>query len=274
MLAVRVPPSACSTSQSTTTWRSPSTVMSHAARRLRPIRRWISTVRPLCLPLGRLAIDALGRRARAASSTRRSPSPCPCRASTAARRRRRSPCTARACVPNETRHEPAAISVKSRSKLIGSQLVGGASVGSCHGRASLLEVRRSARAQVLGVVELGPEQAGAELAERVDVAARQEAMLARRVSSVAEQPELARASRRAANAVSSAELTSVTAGPIDVADRRGRGTGSACSRAAGRRPRRRRSAPAAARPAPSPRRRSSGHARRTRRSPDRRRDVS
>ena len=51
MLAVRVPPSACSTSQSTTTWRSPSGRMSHAARRLRPISRWISTVRPLCLPL-------------------------------------------------------------------------------------------------------------------------------------------------------------------------------------------------------------------------------
>ena len=50
MLAVRVPPSACSTSQSTTTWRSPSNVMSHAARSDRPIRRWISTVRPLCLP--------------------------------------------------------------------------------------------------------------------------------------------------------------------------------------------------------------------------------
>ena len=50
MLAVRVPPSACSTSQSTMTWRSPRSRMSHDARRARPIRRWISTVRPLCLP--------------------------------------------------------------------------------------------------------------------------------------------------------------------------------------------------------------------------------
>ena len=37
--------------------------MSHAARRLRPISRWISTVRPLCLPRGRLAVDPLRRRA-------------------------------------------------------------------------------------------------------------------------------------------------------------------------------------------------------------------
>ena len=51
MLAVRVPPSACNTSQSTVTCRSPSTVMSHAARSDRAMSRWISTVRPLCLPL-------------------------------------------------------------------------------------------------------------------------------------------------------------------------------------------------------------------------------
>ena len=49
--AVRVPPSACSTSQSSVTVRSPSALRSSAARRLRPIRRWISCVRPDCLPL-------------------------------------------------------------------------------------------------------------------------------------------------------------------------------------------------------------------------------
>src|SRR5215468_625341 len=48
--AVRVPPSACSTSQSTVIWRSPSASRSIVVRRERPIRRWISTVRPLCLP--------------------------------------------------------------------------------------------------------------------------------------------------------------------------------------------------------------------------------
>ncbi len=48
--AVRVPPSAWITSQSTVIWRSPSATRSTAARSERPIRRWISTVRPPCLP--------------------------------------------------------------------------------------------------------------------------------------------------------------------------------------------------------------------------------
>jgi hypothetical protein len=50
MAAVRVPPSACSTSQSMRMLRSPSAARSKTLRRLRPIRRWISCVRPLCLP--------------------------------------------------------------------------------------------------------------------------------------------------------------------------------------------------------------------------------
>ena len=50
MEAVRVPPSAWITSQSTVIWRSPSASRSTVARKLRPIRRWISTVRPFCLP--------------------------------------------------------------------------------------------------------------------------------------------------------------------------------------------------------------------------------
>ena len=44
--AQRVPPSACSTSQSTQRVRSPSAFMSTTARSERPIRRWISCVRP------------------------------------------------------------------------------------------------------------------------------------------------------------------------------------------------------------------------------------
>ncbi len=48
--AVRVPPSACSTSQSICIERSPSAARSNTARRLRPISRWISWVRPDCLP--------------------------------------------------------------------------------------------------------------------------------------------------------------------------------------------------------------------------------
>src|SRR6202140_3278145 len=50
MAAVRVPPSACTTSQSMVIWRSPSASRLTTARRLRPISRWISTVRPPCLP--------------------------------------------------------------------------------------------------------------------------------------------------------------------------------------------------------------------------------
>ena len=50
MAAVRVPPSAWSTSQSRWMVRSPSALRSNTARIERPIRRWISCVRPLCLP--------------------------------------------------------------------------------------------------------------------------------------------------------------------------------------------------------------------------------
>ena len=49
--AVRVPPSAWITSQSSTIWRSPSAFRSVTARSERPISRWISCVRPDCLPL-------------------------------------------------------------------------------------------------------------------------------------------------------------------------------------------------------------------------------
>jgi hypothetical protein len=50
MAAVRVPPSAWMTSQSTVIWRSPSLGRSTTARSERPISRWISWVRPDCLP--------------------------------------------------------------------------------------------------------------------------------------------------------------------------------------------------------------------------------
>ena len=49
--AVRVPPSACRTSQSMTIVFSPSAFVSMTARRLRPMRRLISWVRPPTLPL-------------------------------------------------------------------------------------------------------------------------------------------------------------------------------------------------------------------------------
>ncbi len=49
--AVRVPPSAPMTSQSTSTLRSPSFCMSTTERSARPISRWISCVRPPSRPL-------------------------------------------------------------------------------------------------------------------------------------------------------------------------------------------------------------------------------
>ena len=48
--AHRVPPSACSTSQSSQSVRSPSASKSTTERIARPINRWISIVRPPCLP--------------------------------------------------------------------------------------------------------------------------------------------------------------------------------------------------------------------------------
>ena len=60
MLAVRVPPSAWTTSQSSVIVRSPRRGRSMQARRDRPIRRWISCVRPPISPRARLALAAFG----------------------------------------------------------------------------------------------------------------------------------------------------------------------------------------------------------------------
>ncbi len=51
--AVRVPPSASSTSQSTVIIRSPSLSKSSEARSARPIKRWISELRPSMRPFCR-----------------------------------------------------------------------------------------------------------------------------------------------------------------------------------------------------------------------------
>src|SRR6266581_3954371 len=50
MDTVRVPPSACNTSQSSVIVRGPSAPISTTARNERPIKRWISCVRPLTRP--------------------------------------------------------------------------------------------------------------------------------------------------------------------------------------------------------------------------------
>src|SRR5271155_4428088 len=57
MDAVRVPPSACSASQSTVICTSPSVTRSQTARSERAISLWISWVRPDCLPLA-ASLDA------------------------------------------------------------------------------------------------------------------------------------------------------------------------------------------------------------------------
>ena len=64
--AVRVPPSAWMTSQSTVIWRGPSARVSTAARRERPIGRWISCPRPpaarperVCVERGNIAYSAV-----------------------------------------------------------------------------------------------------------------------------------------------------------------------------------------------------------------------
>ena len=64
MAAVRVPPSACSTSQSSTMVFSPRALVSITARRLRPTSREISWVRPPMRALDRLAVGAGVGRAR------------------------------------------------------------------------------------------------------------------------------------------------------------------------------------------------------------------
>ena len=73
MAAVRVPPSAWSTSQSMMIWRSPRSSSAVTARSERPIRRWISWVRPRLLAGGRFAPRALGGGARQHAVFRRHP---------------------------------------------------------------------------------------------------------------------------------------------------------------------------------------------------------
>ena len=116
--AQRVPPSACRTSQSIWIVNSPSFLRSTAARRLRPIRRWISCVRPDCLPLTasrsqRVPVD-LGSRPYSAVTQ---PSPLPVR-------KRGTPGVTVAVQstrvsPAETSTLPSAYFVKPRRKLSG-----------------------------------------------------------------------------------------------------------------------------------------------------------
>src|SRR5262245_66517897 len=116
MEAVRVPPSAWITSQSMVIWRSPSASKSIAARSERPIRRWISTVRPPCLPA------AASRRVRSRVARGSMPDsavtqPRPWPLSQGGRRSSSVAVTSTWVSPNFTKHEPSAYLTIPRSSV-------------------------------------------------------------------------------------------------------------------------------------------------------------
>ncbi len=116
MAAVRVPPSACSTSQSTMIWRSPSALRSTTARSERPMRRWISSVRPPWRPVAasRRVRSCVARGSMPYSAVTQ-PRPAP--------RSQPGTCSERLAVhstcvsPKRTRHEPSACLEYPRSRL-------------------------------------------------------------------------------------------------------------------------------------------------------------
>src|SRR5215213_3056132 len=116
MEAVRVPPSACSTSQSMVTCHSPMAAMSTQARSERPIRRWISCVRPPTLSRSR-RLRVLVARGSIEYSAVTHPAPFPFR-------QPGTPCSTDAVQstrvrPTLTRHEPSAYSAAPRSRRSG-----------------------------------------------------------------------------------------------------------------------------------------------------------
>src|ERR1700732_5170905 len=126
--AVRVPPSACSTSQSTVIWRSPRASRSTLARNERPIRRWISTVRPPCLPA------AASRRVRSSVARGSMPysavtQPRPWPLSQGGRRSSRVAVTSTWVSPNLTMQEPSAYLTTPRSSETGRSSSGARRLG-------------------------------------------------------------------------------------------------------------------------------------------------
>src|SRR6184192_792669 len=114
--AVRVPPSAWMTSQSTQTVRSPILARSTTARRARPTRRWISCERPLGPRFSR-GVRVLVERGSIAYSAVTQPSPCPFRkggtlSSTVA-------VQITLVAPNSTSTEPSGCSRNSRVSVVG-----------------------------------------------------------------------------------------------------------------------------------------------------------
>src|SRR6185437_14971734 len=118
MEAVRVPPSACSTSQSITICFSPSAERSVMARKDRPTSRWISCVRPDCLPCAasrriRLPVE----RGSIPYSAVTQPLPVPLRKPGTPSSR--LAVTSTWVSPNFTRQEPSACLATPRSRLTG-----------------------------------------------------------------------------------------------------------------------------------------------------------
>ena len=173
--------------------------MSHAARSERPISRWISTVRPLCLPL---AASRSIRSGDAPGSIEYSavtqPLPLP--------RIQRGTSSSMLAV-----HSTRVLAERDEHGAVGhlgvvalerdrAQLVGGAAVGSGHGGAPVGAVVREPHGAA-GFPVFGCDRARGRAAGRrvrrtsVDVAARQEAVRGRSATSAAQQAEFDRAGR-------------------------------------------------------------------------------
>src|SRR4051812_18318459 len=156
--AVRVPPSACSTSQSTVIWRSPSASRSRVARNERPIRRWISTVRPFCLP-AEASRRVRSKVARGSMPYSAVTQPRPWPFSHGGSRSSSVAGTSTWVSPNFTRQEPSAYFTTPRSRLTarsssGARRLGRMGVLRQKGLKSRLRPCRSASGQRQGLIRL------------------------------------------------------------------------------------------------------------------------
>ena len=236
--AQRVPPSAWSTSQSSQSVRSPSALKSQTLRSARPIRRWISTVRPSGRPARDAALGALaGRRGQH-------------------RVLGGHPALALAAQPARdllldrggAEHDRAPLRVEDRpvrlleevrlevelAELVGPAPVVPLGLRHCGVGAALSAGRGGGAAScgadvdVLDVADRELEEALAHLRERGRVAGRQEPV--RALALLAVLDPLASSVSATSRAVSSAEKTSVTPSGRRPAGRSGARSGSACSR--------------------------------------------
>ncbi len=152
--AVRVPPSACSTSQSITIVFSPSALVSTTARSARPISREISCVRPPILPftLSR-SLRLLVARGSIAYSAVTQPLPLPVS-------QRGTPFVNDAVQstfvpPNEMSAEPSACALQPRSMVMGRSWSSGAAVGAGDVGHGSPRVMRTAQVGAVGTAGAG-----------------------------------------------------------------------------------------------------------------------